>query len=52
MIQLDVGRSDDRLRAIVGLRRYRNDGLRGMFRFALLRKRLMRASGIERWQIF
>ena len=52
MIQLDVGRSDDGLRAVVRLGRHRNDGLRRVLRFAFLRKRSVRASGIERRKIF
>ncbi len=52
MIQLDIGRSNDGLTAIVSLRRHGNNGLRRVCWVALLRQRFPGAAGIERREIF
>ena len=52
MIQLDVGGSHNGLGLIISLWRYRNDWLRRVLWFSLLRQSLAGPAGIERRKIF
>ena len=52
LLQLDVGRGDDRLCSVVRLRRHRNDRLPREFRICLPRRSRVDASSVERRQVF